>query len=77
MTFESFSTSEEFLASDLQKKIKAEFVKIRNRQFSYALVQEYRCKYAKKSGYLPCPCVLRVIISSTDMGVKVETDGNS
>ena len=77
VTLESFSTSEEFLSSDLQKKIKVEFVKIRNRQFLYALVQEYRCKYAKKSGYLPCPWVLRVIISSTDMGVKVETDGNS
>ena len=70
----TFTDSDEFVASDLLVKIKAEFVKVRDRQFSYALVQEYKCRYAKKSGYLPCKWVLRVIISSTDMSVKVETD---
>ena len=39
-----------FLESDLKVKIKTEFVKMRNRQFDNALVEEFRCKYGKKTG---------------------------
>ena len=47
---------------------------MRNRQFDYALVEEFRCKYGKKTGYLPCGFVLRLLFSSADQSVKVETD---
>ena len=70
----SFDTAEEYLQSDLYTKVKAEFVKMRNRQFDYALVEEHRCKYGKKAGYLPCPFALRVMYPSSDQSVRVETD---
>ena len=72
-----FDTAENFLESDLKVKIKAEFVKMRSRQFVYALVEEYRCKYGKKSGYLPCSFALKVIFASTEQTVTVETDCNA
>jgi hypothetical protein len=37
-------------------------------------VEEHRCKYGKKSGYLPCPFALRVMYPSSDQSVKIETD---
>ena len=69
-----FDTAEEYLQSDLFVKIKAEFVKMRSRQFDYALVEEHRCKYGKKSGYIPCKFALRVMFPSSDQSVRVETD---
>ena len=72
-----FDTAENFLESDLKVKIKAEFVKMRSRQFAYALVEEYLCKYGKKSGYLPCSFALKVIFASTEQTVTVETDCNA
>jgi hypothetical protein len=58
----------------LYTKVMAEFVKMRNRQFDYALVEEHRCKYGKKAGYLTCPFALRVMYPSSDQSVRVETD---
>ena len=43
-------------------------------QFDYALVEEHRCKYGKKSGYLPCNFALRVMYRASDQSVRVETD---
>ena len=74
---ELFEDSDAFFVSELYKKIKLEFVTVRKRQFKHALVEDYRCKYGKKSGYISCSFVLRILFSSTDQSVKVETDGNA
>ena len=38
----TFDNSEDYLASDIYQKIKKEFVRMRNRQFQHALVEEFR-----------------------------------
>ena len=73
----SFENAEMFLKSELNLRIKKEFVKMRNRQFEYAMVHEYRCKFGKKSGYIACQYVLRVLYASSSQSVQVEINENA
>ena len=52
---QSFSSSELYFSSSLYKVIKKDLVSARKRQFEYALVQEYRCKFARRVGFTACP----------------------
>ena len=54
---QEFENAPEFFSSDLAKKIEKEFTASRKRQFQYAMVTEYRCKFARKKNFQPCPCI--------------------
>ena len=68
-----FDDAPQFYSSDLAKKIKKEFTAARKRQFQYAEVTEYRCKFARKKHYQPCPWKLRVLFLSHCQVVQVES----
>ena len=70
---EVFDTAQDFFASNRYKKLKLEFTASRKRQFDYALVSDYRCKYARKVGYNPCPRKIRICFMSHCQEVKVES----
>ena len=73
ITIKEFDDAPEFHASDLHKKIAKEFTASRKRQFEYAEVTEYRCKFARKKRFLPCPWRIRVLMLSHCQAVKVES----
>ena len=68
-----FETASAFLESDFAQKIFKEFTTSRKRQFQYAQVTEYRCKFARKKNFQPCPWKIRVLFLSHCQGVKVES----
>ena len=68
-----FETASAFLDSDIAEKIFKEFTTSRKRQFLYAQVTEYRCKFARKKNFQPCPWKIRVLFLSHCQGVKVES----
>jgi hypothetical protein len=68
-----FDTAQDFFTSNRYKKLKLEFTASRKRQFDYALVSDYRCKYARKVGYNPCPRKIRICFMSHCQEVKVES----
>ena len=70
---EVFDTAQDFFDSNRHKMLKLEFTASRKRQFDYALVSEYRCKYARKVGYHHCPRKVRVCFMSHCQEVKVES----
>ena len=68
----AFNTAPDYFASDLSKKISNDFTASRKRQFNYAEIIEYRCKYARKLGFLSCPIKMRVLFMSHCQEVRVE-----
>ena len=56
-----FANAEEYKSSAIAKKIEKEFSCRKNREFQYADVMEYECKFRRRVGYLPCPWKLKVI----------------
>ena len=70
---QEFENAPEFFSSDLARKIEKEFTASRKRQFQYAMVTEYRCKFARKKKFQPCPWKLRVLFLSTCQRVQVES----
>ena len=73
ITLEEFDDASSFHASNLHKKIIKEFTATRKRQFEYAEVTEYRCKFARKKRFLPCPWKVRVLLLSHCQAVRVES----
>ena len=57
---EKFANAAEYEASAIAKKIQEEFSCRKNREFQYADVLEYDCKFRRRVGYLPCPWRLKV-----------------
>ena len=70
---QEFENAPDFFSSDLARKINKEFTASRKRQFQYAMVTEYRCKFARKKKFQPCPWKLRVLFLSTCQRVQVES----
>ena len=70
---QEFENAPDFFSSDLAKMIEKEFTASRKRQFQYAMVTEYRCKFARKKKFQPCPWKLRVLFLSTCQRVQVES----
>ena len=68
-----FTTAPDYFASDLCKNISKNYTATRKRQFNYAEIIEYRCKYARKLGFLPCPIKMRVLFLSHCQEVRIET----
>ena len=70
---EEFDNAPKFYSSELATKINKEFTASRKRQFQYAQVTDYRCKFARKKQYQPCPWKLRVLFLSHCQSVRVES----
>jgi hypothetical protein len=68
-----FDDIEAFKGSDLFKNIEEEFTKRKTREYGYADVLEYSCKFTRRTGFLPCPWILRVVFPSHNTEVIVET----
>ena len=51
---ERFANATEFKNSDIFKKLKAEFSLRKSREYEYADVSQYECKFKRRVGYLPC-----------------------
>ena len=50
-----FENANEYMESEIAKKIEKEFTARKQREYSYADVKMYNCKFSRKVGYLPCP----------------------
>ena len=56
-----FENAEDYKASDIAKKLEKEFSCRKNREFDYADVADYECKFRRRVGFLPCPWRIKVI----------------
>ena len=50
-----FENATEYKESDIAQKIEKESTARKQREYSYADVKMYHCKFSRKVGYLPCP----------------------
>ena len=57
-----FPNSQEFKDSDIAEKIEKEFSRRKFREFEFADVAEYECKFRRRVGIIPCPYKLKVIL---------------
>ena len=73
----TFANAEDYKNSDIAKTIKEEFTLRKGiREYQYADVLSYICKYSRRVGYLPCPWMLKVSFFSNSSNVLVEaTEG--
>lgn len=69
---ERFSNAEEYDKSEVASKLKREFSCRKNREYEYADVLEYECKFKRRVGYKPCPLKMRVSFLSHNSEVTVE-----
>ena len=68
----NFSDQEVFKNSEIGKTLNLDFSKRRSRMFQIGLVDHYLCKYARKSGFRPCPLQYKVTFCSSSLEVIVE-----
>ena len=47
--------------SDIAKILKKEFSCRKNREFDYADIAEYECKFRRRVGFIPCPWKIKVL----------------
>ena len=69
---ERFPNAEEYEKSEIASKLKREFSLRKNREYEYADVLEYECKFKRRVGYKPCPLKMRVSFLSHNTEVRVE-----
>ena len=55
-----FGNADDFKNSEIAKKLDKEFCKRKTREYDYADVQEYECKFSRRVGFLPCPWKMKV-----------------
>ena len=67
-----FSSAEEFNNSDISRKLKDEFSCRKKREFEYADVHDYECKFKRKVGIVPCPMKYKVAFLSHCPEVTVD-----
>lgn len=73
-----FSNEDDFRNSDLFGYLQKNFSHRKSRSFEYGDVENWMCKFARKTGYIPCPLQYKVIYVSTSSDVTVEcTDPNN
>ena len=68
-----FPNAFEFRKSDIFNLLEKDFTKRKTRDFKYADVEEYACKFSRRTGFLPCPWNLRVLFLSHNSEVVVES----
>ena len=71
--YEQFDTAEDYLSSDLRKKLVDEFTLRRKYEWDYADTEMYTCKFSRRAGYIPCPWRIKVSFLSNSDAVLVET----
>ena len=57
-----FPNSQEFKDSDIAKKLETEFSRRKFREFEFADVAEYECKFRRRVGIIPCPFKIKVML---------------
>ena len=57
-----FSNASDFKTSEIANKLETEFSQRKNREYEYADVLEYECKFKRRVGFLPCPWKMKVLI---------------
>lgn len=55
-----FPSSQKFHDSDIAKKLENEFSRRKYREFEFADVAEYECKFRRRVGIIPCPYKIKV-----------------
>ena len=69
-----FATAKEYVDSDIGKKIVEEFTSRKSREFDYADVKIYHCRYSRRFGFKPCPWMFKVSFLTRGSDVIVETN---
>ena len=69
-----FESAKEFHDSEIGKKIVAEFTVRKDREFNYADVKIYHCKFSRRVGFKPCPWIFKVSYLTHSSNVVVETN---
>ena len=67
-----FASAEVFNQSDIAKKLKKEFSCRKKREFDYADVHDYECKFKRKVVIVPCPMKYKVAFLSHCPEVTVD-----
>ena len=67
-----FPNAFDFKKSDIFTLLEKEFSQRKTRDFKYADVEEYACKFSRITGFLPCPWNMRVVFLSHTSEVVVE-----
>ena len=56
-----FENSKAFKDSDIAKRLEKEFLCRKNREFDYADIAEYECKFRRRVGFIPSPWKIKVL----------------
>ena len=59
-----FASADEFKNSEICNVLFKDFSRRKTSDFKYAEVEEYTCKHSRRTGFLPCPWTLRMILYS-------------
>ena len=59
-----FSTAQEYKKSEVSTTLDKEFTMRKNKEYIYADVKEFECKFSRKVGYASCPVKMKVHLSS-------------
>ena len=57
---ERFANAKDFKDSDTAKILAEEYSLRKRREFDWADVLEYECKYKRRVGFVPCPMKMKV-----------------
>ena len=57
-----FPNSKKFHDSEIAKKLEVEFSRRKYREFEFADVAEYECKFRRRVGIIPCPYKIKVLL---------------
>ena len=68
-----FNNAKEYKAAEIVTKLEKEFSRRKFREFDYADVAEYECKYNRKVGFKKCPFKLKVLFLSASSEISVES----
>ena len=71
--YKSFDNAEEYLESEIYGKLKTDFTLRRSNEWDYGEVEIFTCKYSRRTGYLPCPWMLKTTFLANSDAVVVET----
>ena len=69
---ERFDNIEDFKVSTINNEIETGFTRRKMREYNYASVSEYHCKFSRKTGFLPCLWKYKVSFPSHSSEVVVE-----
>ena len=61
--------------SNLIEGLKENYAVKRKREYEYAVVHNYVCKFSKRSQYLPCQKEIRIVFPSDSLEVFVQEAG--